>query len=319
MPRKRRTIRAGFCYHVMIRGNGGRDIFRDDPDRVRFCLFLQYAIEKHKLKVHGFCLMNNHVHLLIQPMTTNLSSGLHTLAFRYAQYFNKKYNLRGYLYQGRYKAVIVQTGTYLTRLVRYTHLNPVRANIVKRPEDYRWSSHLAYAEQTTYSWLSQELVLNSFGETATESRQKFLRYILISNEEEKDELFEIRRSLRIGAYGDDVFLEALREGLSEEEAFEGASFRTKSVSLESIIETVCSHQNISLVEVQSDKRDKKLVQARAVMALLTINLGAASLSALGRKIMRDPTSLAKLAKKAKCDPYVKTISEKISVYLTDLQ
>lgn len=318
MPRKRRTVRKGFCYHIMLRGNGGQDIFRDQADRVRFCLLLQYSAEKHRLKVHGFCLMNNHVHLLIQPMTDNLSSGMHALAFRYAQYFHRKYKQRGYLYQGRYKAVIVQSGIYLTRLIRYIHLNPVRAKIVKNPEEYQWSSQQAYAEQTAFTWLCQDFVLGSFAETIAEGCKKFLQYIHIA-EQEKDELREIRKSFRIGAYGDDVFLDNLRGELSEDEVIEGFSFRSEVVSVEKIIEAVCCNMNVSLNEIQSDKRDKQLVQARATMAMLTTNLSLSSLSALGRKILRDPTSLAKLAKKAKNDIRIKSICEEITVHITTVK
>jgi REP element-mobilizing transposase RayT len=299
----------------MFRGHGGQSIFRDDADRTRFCLLLQYSAEKHKLKVHGFCLMSNHVHLLIQPIAANLASGLHALTFRYAQHFNKKYKQRGYLYQGRYKAVIVQTGVYLARLIRYIHLNPVRANIVKSPETYLWSSHQAYAGQATYVWLCQDLVLHSFGTIITDARERFLHYIQIANAQEKEELLEIRKSLNIGAYGDEVFLESIRTELSEEEAFKQTHFRKDSISLEGIIEMVCLNQNISIEEIKSEKRDKQLVQARAAMAMLTVNLQVSTLSALGRKILRDPTSLAKLVKKAKNDSYIKAICEEISAQL----
>ena len=92
MSRKRRVILPGYYYHTMIRGNGGKPIFHDGEDRTRFCLLLQYAKEKHDFRVHGFCLMGNHVHLLLQPNSTDLSGGMHALGFRYAQYFNKKYS-----------------------------------------------------------------------------------------------------------------------------------------------------------------------------------------------------------------------------------
>ena len=90
MARKKRFICPGRCYHVMIRGVGGRSIFDDDRERARFCLLLQYASEICKFYIHGFCLMGNHAHLLLQPHTENLASGMHRLGFRYAQYFNKK-------------------------------------------------------------------------------------------------------------------------------------------------------------------------------------------------------------------------------------
>lgn len=312
MPRKKRIIRAGFCYHVLLRGNGGQDIFRDQADHVRFCLLLQYASEQHQLVVHGFCLMSNHVHLLVQPLTTDLSSGMHALAFRYAQHFNKKYKRRGYLYQGRFKAIIVQTGVYLMRLTRYIHLNPVRANIVKCAEEFSWSSLLAYAERAHYVWLCKDLVLNSFGG----SYKTLLHYSTMATDEAEDELSEIRRSLRHGAYGDEEFLESICAELSEEESLVSLSVRKASTSVEKIIQAVCDHLNVSLDILQSDCRDTRLVQARAVMAILTKKVGKTSLSTLGKKIMRDPTSLAKLAKKMELDPVVSTTAHDLSIKLT---
>ncbi len=94
MARKRRIIVPGYCYHVMLRGNGGQVIFKNDADRIRFCLLLQYACESHGVAVHAFCLMSNHVHLLVQPKCKGLSAAMHALSFRYAQQFNRRYERR---------------------------------------------------------------------------------------------------------------------------------------------------------------------------------------------------------------------------------
>jgi putative transposase len=111
----------------MLRGNGGQDIFIDNAGRARFCLLLQYACEKHQLNTHGFCLMGNHVHLIMQPLTANLTAGMHALAFRYAQYFNRKYGRKGFLYQGRYKAVLVMQSRPLS--VLGVGLNTIQTNM----------------------------------------------------------------------------------------------------------------------------------------------------------------------------------------------
>ena len=115
MARRKRIILSGFPYHVMLRGNDDQPIFLEDSDRARLCLFIQYAIEKHRINVHGFCFMGNHIHLLVEPLTSELSAGIQSFASRYAQYYNRKYNRRGHLFQGRYKGVIVQHGVYFRR------------------------------------------------------------------------------------------------------------------------------------------------------------------------------------------------------------
>jgi hypothetical protein len=104
--------------------------------------------------------------------------------------------------------------------MRYIHLNPVRANIVKYPEDYLWSSHRAYMGQIAYTWLHQDLVLKSFGESKAESLEKFLQYLHIDNAYEKQEFSDIRKSLHNGFYGDEAFIESFTNELNEEEAFE---------------------------------------------------------------------------------------------------
>jgi len=297
MARKKRCIVSGFCYHVMLRGNGGQDIYKDREDYVRFCLLLQYAIEKHKLHILGFCLMGNHFHLIIQPQGTDLASGMHALAFRYAQYFNKKYDRRGYLYQGRYKAILVQTGTYLRRLVRYVHLNPVRANIVHRPEGYMWSSYRAYIGNDAYTWLNTSIVFDAFGGTPC-VQERMIEYTLMNDEESRAELLEIRKSLKSGAYGDPEFLEKWHPKLSWNKIQAQSALEKANISLEDVIQAVCLQFNVTLDDIRSDKRSKTLVHARMMLACLMRELGLGSLPTLAHLISRDPTSLAKLARKA---------------------
>lgn len=297
MPRKKRVVRQGYCYHVILRGNGGQDIFKDQEDRVRFCLFLQYAVEGHQLTVHGFCLMSNHVHLVLQPKLPDLSTGLHTLSFRYAQYFNQKYERQGHLFQGRFKSIIVQTGDYLRRLIRYIHLNPVRAGIVHAAGGYIWSSHRAYMGQMQHTWLKKELVLEAFGKDSSSAVTALGRYVQMEGLEANHEALDIQRSVRSGAYGDPAFLEALYNELNEQEQSNAVNWMPELISLDEVIDTVCEYLSVSIEDVQSAKRESDLVQARALIAMLTKDLRVSSLSGLAKRLSRDPTSLARLARK----------------------
>lgn len=315
MARKPRYIQEGFCYHVMLRGNAGQDIFLEDKDRAKFCLLLQYVGEKHQLNVHGFCLMRNHVHLIIQPLTSNLADGMHALSFRYAQYFNKKYKRCGYLYQGRYKAVLVQSGMYLQRLIRYIHLNPVRAKIVEKSEDYYWSSHRAYIEEAEYSWLNRNLILDSFKNESNDfndSVERLFLYVQMNNDQARDEVSEIRKSFRRGAYGDRGFLEKWCPTLNEGKSV--GSFHSDStgkINLQSIFEAVCCRLNVTMEAVRSEKRAKQLVQARMLMASLTQKVGVGTMNDLGKQISRDPTSLAKLARKGLSDVRMQELTDEL--------
>ncbi len=294
----------------MLRGNGGQDIYKDREDYVRFCLLLQYATEKHKLHILGFCLMGNHFHLIIQPQGSDLASGMHALAFRYAQYFNKKYNRRGYLYQGRYKAVLVQTGTYLRRLVRYVHLNPVRASIVQRPEGYMWSSYRAYMGNDVYTWLNTSIVYDAFGNTPS-VQERMIEYTLMNDEEYRAELHEIRKSLQSGAYGDAEFLEKWHPKLNWDKIRAQSDLEKANISLEDVIQAVCSQLDVTIDDIRSDKRSITLIHARMILACLTRELGLGSLPTLAHLISRDPTSLAKLAKKAQEDDQAQALKKQI--------
>lgn len=176
MGRKKRFYRLNFCHHVMLKGNNGQEIFCDDADRIRFFHFLQYASEKYFFNIHGFCLMRNHIHLILEPTTRPLQEGVHSFSFRYARYFNRRYDRKGYFFQGRFRSICIENNVYLKRVVRYLHLNPVEAALVEDPLQYRWSSHRAYFENDEYVWLNKDRVLSIFGSKKEEALDTLLGY-----------------------------------------------------------------------------------------------------------------------------------------------
>lgn len=107
--------------------------------------------------------MSNHIHHIIEPLKGDLKDGVHNVAFRYAQYFNSRHNRKGYLFQGRFRSIMVEDGAYLQRLIRYIHLNPVEAGIVSKTEDYPWCSHRAYLGNDVITWLETNRVLKVIG------------------------------------------------------------------------------------------------------------------------------------------------------------
>jgi putative transposase len=132
----------GFPYHVVQRGNNREACFIE-PENYQFYLELwQQLSRRYEVDVHAYCLMTNHVHFLATPLTeTALSNTMKVVGSRYAQYINKKYRRTGTLWEGRHKASLVQQDRYLLACYRYIELNPVRAGLVGRPEEYRWSSY----------------------------------------------------------------------------------------------------------------------------------------------------------------------------------
>jgi REP-associated tyrosine transposase len=141
MARQPRIEYPGALYHVISRGIERRDLFRDDTDRKRYLFYLERAVERFKCRIFGYCLMGNHVHLAIETGKIPLSRIMRSINTSYAGYFNTRHRRSGYLFQGRYKAFLVEKEPYLLSLVRYIHENPVKARIVSTPAAYRWSSH----------------------------------------------------------------------------------------------------------------------------------------------------------------------------------
>ena len=142
MGRPLRIEFPGAHYHVTSRGNEQKDIFKSKADREQFLGYLESAVSRYGAVIHAWCLMTNHHHLLLETPLANLSQIMRHINGAYTNYFNTKRKRVGHLFQGRYKAILIEADAYLLELSRYIHLNPVKAKIVSRLEDYPWSSYL---------------------------------------------------------------------------------------------------------------------------------------------------------------------------------
>jgi len=157
MARPLRLEHEGAAWHITARGNERRNIFRSEADRRIFLVLLAVAVKRFRWSLRSWVLMSNHYHLVLVTPVCTLSRGMHWLGSAYAQYFNRKYKRVGHLFQGRFKAILVDRQDYLNEVLRYTILNPVRAHMVERPEQYRWSSYRALAGlEPTPEWLDTE-------------------------------------------------------------------------------------------------------------------------------------------------------------------
>ena len=164
MARKPRIHIPGSTYHCMLRGNNGNNIYQNENDFSKLSLLIHEGTERYDHRILGFCFMSNHIHLVIQVAKTPLSKIIQNFTFRYTRYINKKYEKIGHLFQGRFKSILVNDTQYLLELIRYVHLNPVKAGITKIPEKYFWSSHCMYAGDDTFQWISSSSVLKRFDE-----------------------------------------------------------------------------------------------------------------------------------------------------------
>lgn len=178
MARPLRLEFHGAVYHVTSRGNERGSIFADDADRSKFLEMLGAVVERERWVLHAYCLMGNHYHLLFETPLGNLSRGVQRLNSRYTQYFNIRHRRAGHLFQGRFKAILVEKETYLLELTRYIVLNPVRARMVESAGQWRWSNYRATAGRSGRPvWLEVDWTLAQFASRRAKAREIYRRFV----------------------------------------------------------------------------------------------------------------------------------------------
>ncbi|MBT9612194.1 MAG: transposase [Burkholderiales bacterium] len=179
MARPLRIEYSGAIYHVTSRGNARRKVFLGDEDREAFLATLAWVVDRFKWVCHAYCLMNNHFHLMIETPEANLSRGMRQLNGVYTQGFNRRHRKVGHLFQGRFKAILVERDSYLLELARYVVLNPVRARMVKKPDAYAWSSYRpTLGLDPMPPGLSADWLLGQFAKSQTVARRRYQTFVL---------------------------------------------------------------------------------------------------------------------------------------------
>jgi len=286
MARKPRIHFTGAVYHVILRGNGGQDIFYSEEDRFRLYLLLQEGIERFGHRIHAFCLMTNHIHMAIQVRDIALSKIIQNMSFRYTRYINKKQQQIGHLFQGRYKALLIDADSYLLELVRYIHNNPLRAGLVQVPEDYQWSSHRVYIDKESIPWVSTDWILSQFAKHEKKARKWFHEFCLKGNHEEHRQEFH-QGTFEGRILGDDRFSE---NALSRaEERF------PSTLSVEQLITLVCKKYKIDEQAIVAPGKQQPAAEARAVVSYLVQDAEKLSMTELGKYLRRDIAALSRAA------------------------
>lgn len=179
MARPLRIEYPGALYHLTSRGDGQEDIFLDDTDREEFLSVLGSVVERFGWRLYAYCLMDNHYHLMVETPKGNLSKGMRQLNGVYTQRLNRRHARVGPVFQGRFKAILVDKQTYLLELSRYVVLNPVRAKRVKDPGRYRWSSYRAtVGEVTPPPFLDTAALLLQFAATVPAAQRRYRAFVL---------------------------------------------------------------------------------------------------------------------------------------------
>jgi REP element-mobilizing transposase RayT len=178
MARPLRIEYAGAIYHVTSRGDRQENIFHDDQDRTTWLEIFARVCSRFNWRCHAWCLMDNHYHILIETPEGNLSAGMRQLNGVYTQKSNRRHGQVGHVFQGRYKAILVEKDSYLLELSRYVILNPVRAGMVEDPGEWPWSSHLAMTGRATApEWLETDWLLSCFSRQRKRAIAKYEDFV----------------------------------------------------------------------------------------------------------------------------------------------
>ncbi|MFZ5597032.1 MAG: REP-associated tyrosine transposase [Bacillota bacterium] len=190
MSRQQRKKSKSGYYHIMIRGNERRKIFQDDEDKLRFIETLYEKKQENRFSLHAFCLMDNHVHLMVSEGIEDVAKVMKRILVSYVYYFNKKYKREGHLFQDRFKSETVEDDSYVLALARYIHQNPVKAGMVNSAGEYKWSSYTCYLDESNYfsKVVETQTVLGLLSVDKSNAKKRFEEYM---NEETQEEFIDL--------------------------------------------------------------------------------------------------------------------------------
>lgn len=290
--RKPRQHYRGAFYHFMARGNDRQSIFLAASDRLAFERFLGDGVARFGHRTHAYCWMTNHVHLAVEVAEVPLSTIAHNLLFRYARWFNSKYGRSGHLFDRRFQALSIETEVALQSLVRYIHLNPVRAALSDRARAYPWSSYSAYLDPESQrpSWLTRDFVLSLFGENPADARTALRAFTeLEANADVEDgvEQASPNRGPESGLY---EAQSQIGHRASEEHPV------SSSLTLEQILSAVSSACFVTRSELGADVQQRVVVRARSLAAWIVSRAPHLTLEQLGAAVGRDASTLSRAAK-----------------------
>jgi putative transposase len=287
MARKPRIHYPGAIYHVMLRGNAKQTIFHDDEEYRYFENILEQGLDNHSVRLHAYCWMKNHVHMALQVSNKPLAKLMQNISQRYTQWFNKRHDGVGHLFQGRYKAILVDGDAYLLELIRYIHLNPVRAELVTDPGDYQFSSHSIYIGNVKCpEWVTVNLALSRFGRVESFARTSYMHFM--GQTVGDDALDPLRYGLgseegRI--LGDEDFIRSVLRQNNEEILIK--------ITIEDLVELVAEYHKILPWELVSASRARHLTKVRAVAALIGVDYCGYFLSDIALYFKRDISSMSR--------------------------
>lgn len=285
MARPVRIEYPGAVYHVVCRGNNRQNVFKDDRDRKRYLEKLVHYCELKEVRLLCYCLLSNHIHLLLETPQGNLSRMMQPFQTSYTLYFNRRHRRSGHVFEQRYKAFLVDKDNYLLQVSRYIHLNAVEAKLVKRPQDYRWSSYGAYVGGGRMRGLRTATVLEQLGAKPRQQIRSYREYVESSPAEGVNE--EPPPTIKQVIIGDEEFAEQALKKRPSGIVAEGG------YTLTDVEKAVCQVMEIDREELARPQRTPGVNRARELFMYLARRHTDASLREIAQRLrVRDISTVS---------------------------
>ena len=285
MARKPRIHYLGGLYHVIARGNRGLKVFGRDEDYRLYLKFLEEYKARYGFLLHAYVLMPTHLHFLIEVGQVSLSKVMQSLQFRYTRNYNLRYQSWGHLFQGRYKAILCERDSYLLELSAYIHLNPVRANLVKDPAEYPWSSYREYLKGGSGGLVDGSFVLSQFSDVKGRAIRDYVRFVIgqvaVGH---REDLYQVRDQRFLG---DEGFVDRVVRDRKD-----GPSY-VYDIPIRELVVHVSSAYGIPVETVCSMTRNREGAWGRGIVGYMGKKLCGYSIRSLAEHFHRDPVAMSR--------------------------
>lgn len=286
MTRRLRVHVPGGIHHVTLRGNHQQPIFFADADRDLLDGIVGRAVEKYGLRIHAYCWMTNHLHLLVQVFDAPLGLAIGMIASQYARKMQQALETTGHFFERRFHARFVDADCYLLTLLRYIHRNPVEAGLARDPVQYRWSSHRNYLGLAGQPWVTTAFGLRMLGATRERAKTAYLTLVDAARPDDDAAVIALLRDADAdGILGDDEFRQRVLGWRRP---------RGASTTLDAHVAECCRRSGIDEAEVVGPSRSRALGAIRASLAHEATTQRIASLSAVARRLNRSEGALRQL-------------------------
>jgi len=334
MPRKARIDAPGALHHIIIRGIERKAIFKDDSDRENFLERLSALLSESKTGCYGWALMTTHVHMILKTGLSPLATVMRRLLTGYAVSFNRRHRRHGQLFQNRYKSFLCEEEVYLKELVRYIHLNPLRAKIVKDLKElksYPYCGHSVLLGKVKNDWQDTEYVLNFFGTTLGSARRAYSAYVArgVAKGRRPDLVgggllrsvggwFELKKfrdsAIRIKGderiLGSSDFVEAVLKKANED-LQQKYRLTATGPNLDELLRKVAGYYRIDPDDLKTASKESTLTKARTVLCYLAVRRLMISCADVARHLKISPVTVSRAASRGANLPDLKRIQNEL--------